>query len=88
MSTTSMIQSRPKTSIAIGALALIVAIVVTFVVANKIAPVSSGLWGPVNESDGIAIKGYDAVSYTCRPGNAWVRSHRLRLGTGRVALRI
>ena len=56
-------KSRPKTSIVIGVVALLVVAVVSFAVSNKIAPVSSGFWGPINESDGVAIKGYDPVGY-------------------------
>jgi YHS domain-containing protein len=34
-----------------------------FAMLNKVAPVSWGLWGPVNQSAGVAIGGYDPVAY-------------------------
>lgn len=33
--------------------------VVAFVVSNKVGPVGSGWWGHVNETEGVAIRGYD-----------------------------
>jgi hypothetical protein len=44
-------------------LVLLIVAIGSFVISNKIAPVSSGYWGPINESYGVAIKGYDAVAY-------------------------
>lgn len=46
----------------IGAGAIAV-LVVTFVFVNKVSPVGWGMWGETNSSDGVALSGYDPVSY-------------------------
>ena len=43
--------------------ALLVIVIGTFAVTNKIGPVASGWWGPINEISGVALKGYDAIAY-------------------------
>ena len=51
-----------KKWLAIGLVVLITAIG-TFAVSEKVSPLSWGLWGEVNASSGLALKGYDPVSY-------------------------
>ena len=79
MSIFGVIKSRPKTSVGVGVLASLLAIVVIFAVTYKVAPVSSGWWGPINESSGLALKGHDPVVYhtegAAKPGLASI-THR------------
>ncbi len=51
-----------KKWLAIGLVVLIIAIG-AFAVTKKVSPVSWGLWGDVNASSGLALKGYDPVAY-------------------------
>ena len=89
MSIFAVLKSRPKTSIGVGALAALLAIVVIFAVTYKVAPVSSGWWGPINESSGIALKGYDPVVYhTEGDGETRVSKHYQPLEGYHLALRI
>jgi hypothetical protein len=37
--------------------------IVTFATVKKVSPVSWGLWGATNTSSGLALRGYDVVSY-------------------------
>lgn len=45
------------------AVAVIVVLVITFAVVKKVSPVGWGLWGTTNTSSGVALHGYDPVSY-------------------------
>ena len=63
MSIATAVRSHRKTSIVVGVLIALLAGVVLFAAANKIAPVSWGLWGPINASSGLALEGYDPVAY-------------------------
>ncbi len=61
MTSTRTMPSKPV--LAAAGVGVVLALVAALATINKIAPVSSGLWGPINETDGIAIAGYDPVSY-------------------------
>lgn len=63
MSLVETIQRRKILSAVLSLGVLLVIAVSAFAITMKIAPVSSGWWGPINEDDGIALKGYDAVGY-------------------------
>ena len=52
---------RARLSLAFGA--LVVAGGLFFAAANKVAPLSWGLWGDVNQDEGLALKGFDPVAY-------------------------
>ncbi len=62
------------TRIGLGFGVIVVAAGLLFAATNKVAPVSWGLWGPINEENGLAGKGYDPVAYrtegSARPGSA------------------
>ena len=51
-----------KKWLVIGGVVLIV-LIGGFAITKKVSPVSWGLWGDVNASSGLALKGYDAVAY-------------------------
>ena len=53
--------SRTRLSLGLGA--IVVAIGLIFAAANKVAPLSWDFWGPINQDDGLALKGYDPVVY-------------------------
>ena len=52
---------------------IIVVVIGAFLVVKKVSPVSWGMWGDYNSSSGVALKGYDPVSYfqdqEARPGS-------------------
>ena len=48
--------------LAIG-IAVILVLVVGFAVLKKVSPLGWGMWGTTNTSGGVALRGYDAVSY-------------------------
>ncbi len=45
------------------AISVIVVGIISFATVKKVSPVSWGLWGTTNTSSGIALHGYDPVSY-------------------------
>jgi hypothetical protein len=45
------------------AISVIIVGVISFATVKKVSPVSWGLWGTTNTSSGIALHGYDPVSY-------------------------
>ncbi len=51
-----------KKWLVIGGVVLIV-LIGGFAITKKVSPVSWGLWGDVNASSGLALKGYDPVAY-------------------------
>ena len=51
-----------------GILVLLVAVVVVFAISYKVSPLSWGCWGSINESSGLALHGYDPVSYHTAAG--------------------
>ena len=63
-----------RTRLSIGLCVIVVAAGLIFAAANKVAPLSWELWGPINQDDGLALKGYDAVIYhtkgEAKPGSA------------------
>ena len=46
----------------IGA-SVIVLLVATFMVVKKVSPIGWGMWGDINTSEGVALKGYDPVAF-------------------------
>jgi len=60
MSTASTHKTR---NIILIALVAIISVIGSLMAINKIAPVSWGLFGDVNETSGVAIAGYDTVAY-------------------------
>ncbi len=57
----------------ISIVGILVIVVGVFLVAQKVSPVSWGMWGNYNTSSGLALKGYDPVAYVqdarAKPGN-------------------
>ncbi len=43
--------------------AVIIATVIGFATVKKVSPLSWGFWGVTNTSSGVALGGFDAVSY-------------------------
>lgn len=43
--------------------AVLLVLVVTFATVKRVSPLSWGLWGTTNTNSGIALEGFDAVSY-------------------------
>ena len=58
---------------------ILIATPLIFLGINKVAPVSWNIWGDVNSTNGIAIKGYDPVAYfrldKAIPGNSSLTTH-------------
>ena len=58
------------------AILLIVASILAFATIKKVSPVSWGLWGNTNTAAGVALRGYDPVSYfngeTPLPGDSGI----------------
>ena len=52
----------------LGVVAVILLGIGAFAVMHKVSPVSWGLWGTTNTDAGIALDGYDPVSYFSEPG--------------------
>lgn len=52
----------------VGVIAVILLGIGTFAVMHKVSPVAWGLWGTTNTHAGIALDGYDPVSYFSAPG--------------------
>ena len=47
----------------IGGIGVVIVLIGTFLLVNKVSPVGWGMWGNYNTTSGIALKGYDPVSY-------------------------
>ena len=44
-------------------IAVLIVVVGSFATVKKVSPLSWGLWGATNTSEGVALKGYDPVAY-------------------------
>lgn len=47
----------------IAGIGVVIVLIGTFLLVNKVSPVGWGLWGNYNTTSGIALKGYDPVAY-------------------------
>jgi len=63
MHSSTCIQNHSRLLMTATAGLLLLIALVAFATTKKISPVSWGWFGPVNETSGLALRGYDAVSY-------------------------
>jgi len=79
MTIVEQFQAHRTLTVALGALLLLVTVVGVFTSVKKISPAGWGWHGPVNQSGGVAIRGYDPVALAAGEVSLGSVAHELTL---------